>query len=371
MTDLHDLALTRPEDDLLGMRPYAGWLARQLRQHRLPLTVGIYGSWGEGKTTFAHFLKHYLLEQEGWSDARFVTFSAWPYVTADAIWRALLEEIARKIYVSEDHTALVEPPESVRARLRGLLLGEVFAGPSTTTATSDKDAFENLMRRVGRHSRIANRAAGDAQTARQVSLLAGFVGDLLSMFAGPMGSIRRLVGLGSDSFGTPGLAPQTAPAAASMEETRDGIKHLFARAQGRKTIVLVDDLDRCLPEVALDVLETIKIVFSEGDAAKAECLFLVAADEEILSRGLRQRLGSDEEAPARDAEARAYLEKVIQLGVPIAKVRSEPLDRLIGKSFPEWSGAMDLLAAGAGGNPRRLKQQCYLLSYGYDVGVPR
>ena len=88
----------------------------------------------------------------------------------------------------------------------------------------------------------------------------------------------------------------------------------------------------------------------------------VAADEEILSRGLRQRLGGEEAA-----EARKYLEKVVQLGISVAKVRSTVPNRLIATTFPEWCGAMDILAAGAGGNPRRLKQQCYLLSYGYGA----
>ena len=365
MPELHDRALTDPENDLLGMKPYAKWLAQQLPQHRLPLTLGVYGGWGEGKTTFAHFLRSYLITQPGWDNARFVPFSAWPYITADAIWRALLERIAHAIYEPGERAG-----ESVAARLRRPLLKELF--PSQDPPQSSDDvAFDELMAKVGRHSRIANRANGDIETVRQASLLAGFAADLLGAFAGPMGSLRRLLGLGSESFGTPGVAPTPAATASSVEELRESIQDLFAKGNDRKTIVLLDDLDRCLPEVALDVLETIKIVFSEGEAIDAECLFVVAADEDILSRGLRRRLGSEEEAPARDAEARAYLEKVVQLGISVAKVRAESPSRLVATSFPEWSGAMDLLAAGAGGNPRRLKQQCFLLSYGYDVGVPQ
>lgn len=350
---------------MLGMGPYAEWLAQQLPLHRLPLTLGVYGGWGEGKTTFAHFLQKYLTEQPGWQGSRFVVFSAWPYITADAIWRALLEKIALEIY------EISAPPKlSVAARLRRPLLKELFPYADPEQDIPDQEAFDQLMAKVGRHSRIANRANGDIETVRQMSLLAGFAGDLLGAFAGPMGSLRRLLGMGSDSFGSPGVTPAPTTTASSVEELREGIQDMFRKGNNRKTIVLLDDLDRCLPEVALDVLETIKIVFSEGAAIEAECLFIVAADEEILSRGLRQRLGSDEEAPARDAEARAYLEKIVQLGVPITKVRAESPSRLVTTNFPEWSGAMDLLAAGAGGNPRRLKQQCFLLSYGYDVRIP-
>jgi hypothetical protein len=366
VSELHDRPLTRPEDDLLDMNRYAERLARQLPLQSMPLTLGIYGGWGEGKTTFARLLAHYLPLQPGWSDARFVDFSAWPYVTADVIWRAMLEHVARTIYEVPDEPP-VAPPETTTARIRRQLLKEVFAEPDVTTGTFHQEAFDQMMTRLGRLTGIASRASGDAAAVQQVSLLAGVVADLLSVFTGPMGSLRRVVGLGSESFGTAGVPSRAQAPVTSVEEMRASIRHLFAAARGRKTIILLDDLDRCMPEVALDVLETIKIFFSEGTASGAECLFIIAADEEILSRGLRQRLGSAENEPVREAEARAYLEKMVQLGVAVAKVRSASPERLISTAFPEWIGGMDLLAAGAGGNPRRLKQQCYLLSYGYDV----
>jgi hypothetical protein len=47
-------------------------------------------------------------------------------------------------------------------------------------------------------------------------------------------------------------------------------------------------------------------------------------------------------------------------------VRAATPDRLIAGRFPEWVGAADLIDLAARGNPRRLKQQCDLLSFGFE-----
>lgn len=44
---LHD-----PEHDLLDLAPQARMLARQIRVVPTPFTIGVYGEWGVGKTTF-------------------------------------------------------------------------------------------------------------------------------------------------------------------------------------------------------------------------------------------------------------------------------------------------------------------------------
>src|SRR6266851_1714542 len=99
--ELYDAPLTHPVDDLLGVAASAQILASRLREVRPPFTAGIYGEWGSGKTTFVSFVADYLreaiLQPNGSSAVLFIPFSAWPYKSADEVWRALILTIARSL----------------------------------------------------------------------------------------------------------------------------------------------------------------------------------------------------------------------------------------------------------------------------------
>lgn len=76
-------------------------------------------------------------------------------------------------------------------------------------------------------------------------------------------------------------------------------------------VVFVDDLDRCLPEKAVEVLEIIKTVFN------VDCFtFVVALDDEVIERGISHRYrdyrfkGVKPEMPITGSE---YLEKIVHL----------------------------------------------------------
>src|SRR5215813_7471390 len=92
-----DEALRDPTDDLLDMNHHALALANYIReQKRFPFTVGIFGEWGEGKTTLVQFLEYHLSvlsKATPDSPIKFISFSAWPYTTSEKLWRALILKI--------------------------------------------------------------------------------------------------------------------------------------------------------------------------------------------------------------------------------------------------------------------------------------
>ncbi|GAA0403882.1 hypothetical protein GCM10009541_53820 [Micromonospora gifhornensis] len=361
MPDASDTPISDPREDLLAMSGDAKRLAQRVARRPLPFTLGIYGAWGEGKTTLAKLVGHYLEQQDGWQDSRFIEFSAWPYVSADAVWRALLETIARSVYdVPVDADATRDSARSLPARLRSFLLGEVFPDTSSKSQKEQRgEDFERLMATLGRATAVANRAAADADSARRLSTLASVVLDLAASAASPLGPLRGLLGKGPD----PTAESAADRSVATVEELRQGIRELFRMASNPRTVVLIDDLDRCLPEVAFDVLETLKIFLSESADVEANCLFIVAVDQVVLYRGLSSRVGGPTDM--QQVDARMYLEKVIQLGVAVSAVREPSSGRFIAAQFPEWVGAADLIDIATRGNPRRLKQQCDLLAFGF------
>jgi len=96
------------------------------------------------------------------------------------------------------------------------------------------------------------------------------------------------------------------------------LRELTSGDDGFRLLFLVDDLDRCLPEKAVEMLESIKLFLDvEG------CAFVLAIDDEVVERGILHRYrdylfqgskGSVDKAltqlPITGAE---YLEKIVQL----------------------------------------------------------
>lgn len=369
--DLREAPLDHPDQDLLAVAPHAQMLAEFLGTAELPFTVGIYGAWGSGKTTFANLLVHYLRGQPGWSDLRYIPFSAWPYVTADAIWRALLERIAREVYRQDPRRPddITERADWI-SRLRTSLLADALPR-GQTVIDPDRERYEALLARFDRAAALANRSHG--QSAAATASLVGALADAIAMIAPGIGPLRSLLG-GFQGDGQPGTADSSAPEVAkSVEELREDLRRLFADVTTDPIVVLLDDLDRSLPEVALDVLETIKVFFFESSvivspgASPGPLLFLVCADERLIARGLQARLGGDSAPDDKSIDARAYLEKIVQLGVALPESDVYGPQQLVAAWQPEWTAAADLIDTALEGNPRRIKQQCTLLSYHFHA----
>jgi hypothetical protein len=375
--ELGDAPLSEPEQDLLQMAPHAKTLAGFLDHVQLPFTLGIYGAWGEGKTTFSHLLWRYLSERPAWKKSHLIEFSAWPYVTADAIWRALLDMIARHICGQSPEPVELHseaPARSLYERIQSFLQTNVVT-LRADPVDANRDRYERLRRRFDHSAALANRTIGDPAVGANLSALAGLVLDAAATVSPGVGPLRRLLGTGESSVralltGEQATAPQVVT---SVEEMRSDLRDLFRESAGsdpEKLVILLDDLDRCLPQVALDFLETIKVFFFESAGVNAPCLFLLAVDEELVGRAIRMRTGSETDIDA-DEEARMYLEKIVQLRVPVPNPDDRQIHRLVSAGFPEWTLTTDIIGAGIGRNPRRIKQQCNLMSYGFQAREAR
>jgi hypothetical protein len=156
---------------------------------------------------------------------------------------------------------------------------------------------------------------------------------------------------------------------ASIDQFKAIFKELFRQQRRQHPLcrlcVFVDDLDRCMPDVALDLLEAIKIILSDFP-----WVFLVAADQELISRGLQLRYrnlagrrSAKAEADRFETKGREYFEKIIQLHVPVPVPDEAQLRRFVGVQFPRLAPAADIILLAAGDNPRRIKQYCQWLEY--------
>ncbi len=388
-----DMAVRHPDDDLLGIAPYARTLAEFVRGVQPPFTIGIYGEWGAGKSTFVNFLEHYLTHEPGANAAPgapgvlFVPFTAWPFKSADELWRALVLTIARRLYdVPEDapaasgaptisataaHAAAPRPPSSGWKAFLGrdaLLLRpeEKPADPLAPYRELVEQLDESMVSGIGRSTDSAARI--DPEQSAVAVLRAAMAGlSALSPLAGIARSFLKV----DDHIDGASLLQRSKNKATreriqSMSQFRSIVRQLFVdQAKGRKVVVFVDDLDRCMPDVALDLLEATKIFMGE-----VPCIFVVAADEQLIGQGLRMRYkemlaggASDEATSLLTRKGQEYFEKIIQLRINVPSRTSTQTQTFLTALYPQWMGATDIIEIAIGDNPRRLRQYCAWLGY--------
>ena len=102
--------------------------------------------------------------------------------------------------------------------------------------------------------------------------------------SGLAASAKELVGdkLNSDDD-DPWLKPEEATVPAQIQAFRKELQDLIKESSVERLVVLVDDLDRCLPGAVIDILEAVKLfLFVEGS------VFIIAADEQMIEYAVRR-----------------------------------------------------------------------------------
>lgn len=382
---LLDSPLNNPDDDLFGISDYASKLAEFIYETQPPFTIGIYGEWGSGKTSFVGFLEYYLKvnKKVGEPDIKFIKFTAWPYRTSDELWRALILKIAQELY--EINTVKQELPStptpvdsSILSWLASVLTSDALVLRSEVTEPNPVDEYRDLVSKLD--STLANgigKSVGQqAQLNQEATLIA-----LVKVATAALGSIsplisglRGLLGLDTQVDLTNLLQREKNESARERIESTQEFQQIFHelfknKANDKKVFVFLDDLDRCTPDVALDLLEAIKVFLGE-----VPCIFIVAADEYLIGQGLRLRfkdlldgINQEQIQTFFTKKGKEYFEKIIQMGIRVPDRTIAQTHKFIAAQYPEWMPATDIIQTALGNNPRKIKQYCNLLKYKYLV----
>jgi formylglycine-generating enzyme required for sulfatase activity len=114
--------------------------------------------------------------------------------------------------------------------------------------------------------------------------------------------------------------------------------------------VFVDDLDRCLPDKAVEVLEAVKLFLDVPG-----CVFVMGVDREVIEEGITVRY-SDYET---ELDGGRYLEKIIQIPFSLPPVLPEAVEEYVHK---ETAGNLPdercetVFSVGLKPNPRSIKR---------------
>ncbi|MEA3311022.1 MAG: P-loop NTPase fold protein [candidate division WOR-3 bacterium] len=95
-----------------------------------------------------------------------------------------------------------------------------------------------------------------------------------------------------------------------------------------KLVVLLDDLDRCLPDEAFELLQTLRIFFDSK-----RVIFLIAMDESVIKCAIQSRFGKDS-----GVNGQWYLEKLLDRKYRIPFPTPAQLNSFFYKKYEELTG---------------------------------
>ncbi|WP_051558308.1 KAP family P-loop NTPase fold protein [Mycolicibacterium austroafricanum] len=256
--------------DLLGFEDVVDVVEEiVLRRDLDPITVGVNAPWGGGKTTVLHLLQQRLDTRE---DVLCLLISPWEYDNKTDPTTALIDEVLAGL-----EKALKEP----QSRFDKI-----------------KEGLHKLRRRVS-FAKAMKLAASSALTAT----LPG-VGGLIDLF-------------------DENAEEKEEPSDPTLQGFRTQFQDLMAdpeMAPLDRVVVLVDDLDRSLPDTVVEALEAIKLFLSVNGMA-----FVIAADEDNVANAIGRRLATT----GQPITARNYMEKIIQVPVRVPALSREQTEEYL------------------------------------------
>jgi predicted KAP-like P-loop ATPase len=252
--------------DFLNFRMVAETAAEVIVQAAgTPLSLGVSGSWGVGKSSMLRLIQGSLATRGG-EDFVFVEFNAWLYQGYDDARAALMDVIARSLVKrAEEKTTGLQKARNLLSRvdwLRLVKLGGTAAAVALglPPAAMLGDALGTILRLM---EGAPDRKALTAATATGENLLAA--GEKVADAGKGVLKGKK--------------APDSPP-----KEIQDLRDHFEATLEEMKVrlVVFVDDLDRCLPETAIATLEAMRLfLFLKGTA------FVIAADDKMIRQAVR------------------------------------------------------------------------------------
>jgi tetratricopeptide (TPR) repeat protein/Cdc6-like AAA superfamily ATPase len=334
--------------DYLDFESYAGPLSDLISKEttQTPLTVGLFGAWGSGKTTLMRMIERSLEKtQEESNSIKFVlvSFEAWKYYKEDALWRAMLlrvldalrpktedesnkdlrskiERLEQSLYRDVDWEEkgglTIDWPKLARAGAGGALKLSFSLVPGMTTIMEAVKAIDNSL--------------VDGDISKNIDTVSSaFQRDMVTHHQSQLSSIEQF----------------------QLEFSKLVQEHF----KGKRLVIFVDDLDRCLPEKAIEVLEAIKLFLDvEG------CVFVLGIDQEVITTGLKAKykdVGFLENGQSQ-AFSVHYIEKLIQLPFYLPPIEAAEMQSYIDELKVDWPHphCAQIFAEGLSPNPRQIKR---------------
>lgn len=272
-------------DPALHFGDYAGAFAEIIEESDARFAIGLFGGWGSGKTTLMQAIESRLTPERCVP----VWFSAWRYEKEAHLIVPLLDVLREGLLEwSEGRKGMAE-----RAKETASTIGRVIHSLASGLS------FKLSVPQVAEVSLDGGKALTRAREFDQEAEEANRPQSLYH------GSFRALSDAFRDFVHDPG-----GPGG-------DG-------APKRRIVVFVDDLDRCLPESALEVLESMKLFFDlEG------FVFVVGLDRQVVEAAIDARYAGKMGEGSFRVKGSEYIKKIFQVPFTLPPVAPTQLGAFV------------------------------------------
>lgn len=311
--------------DLLNNEAIARTIVRLIEETvDTAVTIGVHGDWGAGKSSVLEMVEAAFPEG---GEILCLKFSGWQFQGFEDAKIALIEGVVN---------GLIEKRSLV---------------------TKAADEVKRILKSVD-WLKVAKKGGGLALTAFTGIPVFGFNEILTSAVEVVMDTVTDKESREAAIKQFEALKKEKADAMAGhrvpteIREFREAYKQLIKKAAIKRLVVLIDDLDRCLPQTAIETLEAIRLFVLWDKTA-----FVVGADEGMIEVAVRDHFKNLPEIdPSNGRETaqnytRSYLEKLLQVPFRIPALGETEtgvyvtlllLGRSVGEDTPEFKQLLDL-----------------------------
>jgi len=258
--------------DAFNHEAYARALFSILDENSPPLSIGLFGPWGIGKSTIISILFKLISESKTGS-LKPIYFNAWKY-SGDAFRRQLLIEVAKQVYHGHsDYDATV-------SRLEKLNYTDVLR------QTGEKGIVAKL-KAIATFKGIEIKKAGLARlifaslVAAIGLVLSVFAKSLYPLVAGVLSAVVAfLMGLKFEDVFVIQETSVYDPRLIFPEQFEAEFRKLIGPSGplgSLKPVIVIDDIDRCEAATIRDILVSVKTFLGEEN-----CFFIIPCDDRTI-----------------------------------------------------------------------------------------
>ncbi len=249
---IKDKPIQNQSEDQLKINKYADALVQFILNSDTPITIGLQGEWGTGKTSMMNLLRESLADKNvatSW-------VNTWEY--------------------------------------------SMFRGVKETTPAVMNGLLTTLQESCGDKWTIKN------ETDKKMKKIGRFFGNLVNQV-----SVNQL-GLDIKDAADAAKGDEDHLDRAAIAQIKSDIEEVIeklivdTRNPYQRVVFFVDDLDRINPSDAVEVLESLKNIFDLN-----HCIFVLAIDYEVVVKGLESKFGPKTDDNER--EFRSFFDKIIQV----------------------------------------------------------
>lgn len=236
-----DIPCQNIKDDSLGVKNYIIGLENFVKKCPTPMSIALQGDWGTGKTSFLNAMLQDLEEINNITTIYFNTWQFSQFKMSDNLYTSFINSIVNKLKSKVKDVSKAEEITKTVLNITKSIFTQVIK--SNVDIDLEKVKNDILQNEIEKMQAIENLKFKFAQLVKDV--------------------------------------------------TNDG-----------RLIIFIDDLDRLSPEVAVELLEVMKLFMDVPS-----CIFILAIDYEVVVSGVRKKFGKD----MSEEKCRSFFDKIIQL----------------------------------------------------------